>query len=44
MNFFTGVIFGVIISTIGLVNVAKWIDKTADSFKHDIVVESAKDK
>jgi hypothetical protein len=42
MNFFTGIIVGIIISTVGLVNIAKWVDRTTESFKHDVVQEAAK--
>lgn len=42
MNFFTGIIVGIIISTVGLTTIAKWTDKTISSFKHDVVVEAAK--
>jgi hypothetical protein len=42
MNFFSGIIVGIIISTVGLVNIAKWVDRTAESFKHDVVQEATK--
>jgi hypothetical protein len=42
LNFFTGIIVGIIISTVGLVNIAKWADRTAESFKHDVVQEATK--
>jgi hypothetical protein len=42
MNFFSGIIVGIIISTVGLVNIANWVDRTAESFKHDVVREATK--
>jgi hypothetical protein len=37
VNFITGIIFGIIISTIGLTTVAKWVDKSVTSFRHEVV-------
>ena len=42
MNFVMGIIFGIIISTIGLTTVAKWVDKTVISFKHEVVKQQVK--
>lgn len=42
MNFVMGIIFGIIISTIGLTTVAKWVDKTVNSFKHEVVREQVR--
>ncbi len=42
MNFISGIIFGIIISTIGLTTVAKWVDKTVVSFKQEVVKQQVK--
>jgi hypothetical protein len=37
-----GIIFGIIVSTIGLTTVAKWVDNTVSSFKHEVVKKELK--
>jgi len=37
MNFFAGVIFGIVIATVGVQGVAKWAEKGVDLVKHEAV-------
>lgn len=42
MNLLFGIIIGIVISAVGLVNVARWTESTVESFKHDVVKEAVK--
>jgi len=40
MNFILGVIFGIVVSTIGVQGVARWAEKGVDFVKHEAIVLS----